>query len=721
MFKKKIKKFLIYTFLSLFISSFLISIYVFFPKLLNSFDNRIRDAFFIYRDELPTNNNIVIVDIDEPAMESFGQWPWSRNILSKIIENLNSSNVAVIGMDIIFAEEDRTSPALLAKKFNIKDRNFEDYDLEFSNIISSSPVVLGYTFDLLNENSKKDAPQIPAIFIEKHKDVNSQFLLDAKGAITNYSLIQNSAYTSGFLNAVPDFDGVIRSSPLLISYEDTLYSSLALEMIRVLNDTKKVIVNYDENGVSNIVLDDIVIPTDRYGRLLINYRGAEKTFEYISAKDIYNNSFKKEQIDGKIVLFGTSAAGLYDLRAIPFDNIYPGVEVHANIIDNILQGDFIVKSSYLDGVNIVLIALFSFLVVMIVTSLSFYLKPLVFLVFFPLSAFASYKILFDYGLVLNIVFPLLAITFSFVSSVVLDFFYNIKQQNKIKEKFASKVSKEVMDDILKHISDDKFSAGSKEITIFFSDIRAFTQISEKLSPKELIEFLNRYMEPMSKVIVKHHGTIDKFIGDAIMAYWNAPLDTKDHADVALKASLEQLEILKELNKELEEENLPRIDIGIGLNTGEAIVGEMGSSLRSDYTVIGDTINLGSRVESLCKYYGSKLNITNFTKQKLKDDYIFRFLDLVKVKGKDEAIEIWEVLGAGFAKNSLKEELELYEKAIQFYKNSKFKEALEIFINLENNIFKTNESIYKIYINRCEKFIKTPPKNFNGVFEHITKA
>ncbi|WP_390881048.1 CHASE2 domain-containing protein [Aliarcobacter cryaerophilus] len=562
---------------------------------------------------------------------------------------------------------------------------------------------------------------MPAIFIEKDKNSDTNYLIQAFGTTLNLPILQENSYSSGFFNIIPDESGVIRSVPLLISYNDTLYPSLALEIIRALNDIQKVFVNYDENGISNIQLGDFYIPTDKFGRIFINYRGPFKSFKYISAKDIYNNNFKLEDIEGKIALLGTSATGLYDLRATPYENVFPGVEVHANVIDNILQGDFIQKASYLDGVNIVSIFVLAFFVFFFVSVTPFLLKPFVFLLFFSVYLIFSYQVLFSYGLVLNIIFPLSSIILAFVFSIIIDFFYNIKQEKAIKNKFASKVSKSVMEDILKNIDNNEFSAKNKEITIFFSDIRGFTQVSEQLKAKELIEYLNSYMEPMSSIIIKNQGTIDKFIGDAIMAYWNAPLDVENHADMAVKASLEQLEALNELNKKFEKDKLPTIDIGIGLNSGEVIVGEMGSSLRSDYTVIGDAINLGSRVESLCKYYGSKLNITNFTKDKLQEKYIFRFLDLVKVKGKNEPVEIWQVLGKGEANESLKEELDLYHKAIEFYKNSDFINALEIFGSLENNENKTNKNIYKIYITRCKEFIKTPPKNFDGVYEHTTKA
>ncbi|WP_391484079.1 CHASE2 domain-containing protein [Aliarcobacter butzleri] len=680
---KKIKKFSIYFVLSLSLSIFLSAIYIFFPSLPDSLDNRLRDYLFTIRGELPHNQNVVIVDIDETSIKSLGQWPWSRDKLAKILENLTLANVGIVGLDIVFAEEDRTSPHKILQDLKIYKKDVPNYDLEFSNVVENSPVILGYQFDLVKkDNTNAKVPQIPAIFIEKDKPQDKSYLIEAYNTILNIPQIQDKAYSSGFFNNIPDDTGIIRSVPLIISYDDTIYPSLALEVIRVINDTQKVVVQYDENGISNIVLDDISIPTDRYGRMLINFRGAERSFKYISAIDIYNNNFDKSEIDGKIVLIGTSAAGLFDLRATPFDSIFPGVEVHANIIDNILMQDFIYKASWLDGANILIIFVLSIIVVMLTTYTTFWANPIIFISFSISYLFLVYNLLFDYGIVLNILFPIATVLIASIMTTLFDYFYNIKKEEAIKAKFASKVSKNVMDDILKNIDKNEFSAKSKEVTIFFSDIRGFTNISEKLDAKELISFLNRYMQPMSEIIIKYQGTIDKFIGDAIMAYWNAPIDIKNHCDLALKASLEQLEVLEKLNVELQKENLPKIDIGIGLNTGTVIVGEMGSSLRSDYTVIGDTINLGSRVESLCKYYDSKLNISNFTKDKLQEEYIFRFLDLVKVKGKNEPVEIWQVLGKGEAKESLKEELDLYHKAIEFYKNSDFINALEIFESLE---------------------------------------
>jgi adenylate cyclase len=289
-----------------------------------------------------------------------------------------------------------------------------------------------------------------------------------------------------------------------------------------------------------------------------------------------------------------------------------------------------------------------------------------------------------------------------------------------------------MEDIIKRgeSSNDILEGTEREVAIFFSDVRGFTVISEYMKKgaktagegaKNLIQFLNEYMDPMTEIIMEEEGTIDKFIGDAIMAYWNAPNDVENFADKALTAAIRQINYLKPLNEKLAKENKPAIDIGIGLNVGYAVVGEMGSKGRSDYTVIGDAINLGARLESLCKSYGARIIISEYLKDKLTKEYIFRDLDLVKVKGKSEPVEIFEVYNFGKPNQRLKEELELFNKAVHIYRNSQFKEALKIFKEINSWKDKANLKIYDIYIFRCEHYIKEPPKDFDGVWTHTTKG
>lgn len=671
----------------------------------------------------PKSDSVVIIDIDEKSLQALGQWPWSRDILSKILYNLSNAQVAVIGFDIVFAEEDRTSPHKIFKKLDIKKENIPNFDLDFSQAIANTPTILGYQFELTDKKYiNKNAPSIQTIFIEKNKKQGENYLIIAQGTILNIPILQNSSYSSGFFNNIPDDTGIIRSIPLIISYEDEIYPSLSLETLRIGLGINKIYINYDENGIKNLQLDDLIIPTDRYGRLLINFRGKEKTFKYISAFDIYNNNFEKEDIKNKIVLIGTSAAALMDLRATPFESIFPGVEIHANAIDNVISQDFLYKSSWIDGANIIIIFVLSIFTFFIVRKIPIWITPIFIVALISTVCYSIYYLLFNVGIVLNILFPIFTISISGVISLVIGYFYEIKKKEKIKSKFASKVSKDVMEELLKNIDNNKLKAQNKEVTIFFSDIRGFTNISEKLNkPELLIKYLNQYMTPMSEIIIKNNGTIDKYIGDSIMAYWNAPFDIDNHADKAVKSALEQLTKLEDLNKTFEELKQPKIEIGIGITTGITTVGEIGSIGRSDYTIIGDNVNLGSRIESLCKFYGSNLIISQDTKDKLVNKYIFRYLDHVKVKGRNSPIKLWEVLSFETKKDiQIEEEINKYNKAINLYENSKFDEAIKLFKELKINKIKLNTHIYEIYISRCNEFIKNKPINFTAIYEHKMK-
>jgi len=750
--KKALKKLFTYLIVVITVSAGLYVTYLYIPKTLESFDNRLRDYMFIVRGSVPDSQNIVVIDLDDKSLKKFGQWPWSRDVVSQLVVNLTNAGVGLIAFDIVFAEEDRSNPVKVIKKLGIKtDKEIPDYDYIFAATVSQTPTILGYQFQLSKDDFQEDrSPDIPAIFIEKNKsETLPDMVINAYGTILNIPLVQDNSYSSGFFNNVPDESGVVRSVPLIIRYDDQIYPSLALEVVRTISDSKKVFVNYDENGVSDIQVGDYNIPTDRYGRSIVNFRGGSKTFKYISAADILEENFDVKDIEGKISIIGTSAAGLLDLRATPFESVYPGVEVHANVIDNILSQEFISKPSWVDGLNLAHIVVLSFLIVMLIAYLPLMVAIPLIAIIFAGDMYLIFMTLFQDGLILNILFPILTIIFAAISAMTLNYFLETRQTQAIRGKFATKVSQEVMESLLEDPDNDSFAAMSKEITVFFSDVRNFTNISEAMpNAQVLIEFMNEYMDPMTDIIIKEKGTVDKFIGDAIMAYWNAPGDVPDHAERAAIATLKQLHAIDKLNAKLrldprfenvvkmsDDHGVPIIDIGIGLNSGVAIAGEMGSSQRSDYTVIGDPINLGARLESLCKYYNSKMNISNFTKEKLTGDYIFRFLDLVTVKGKSEPIEIWQVVDYDrdekteidahklypVTRARLDEELKLYHEAIALYKDAKFKEALKIFTDVNSWEDKTNKNVYNMYIERCEHYIEVPPIDFNGVFAHTTKG
>ncbi|MEA1915226.1 MAG: adenylate/guanylate cyclase domain-containing protein [Campylobacterota bacterium] len=645
--KQILKQVSFYIIGSLVVTLVLSVFYVYSPARFSTFDNNLRDFYFSTRGELPKSNNVVIIDIDERALNSFGQWPWGRDLVANLVSNLNKAEVGIIGFDIIFAEKDKTSPSNVLKLFPLdtKGMDIPNFDEIFAQTLKQVPAILGYQFSLQDNNHMRlKTPNIPAIFIEKNKPSNNTMLVKAHGTILNIPLLQDSGYSSGFVNNIPDISGVTRSVPLLIQFKEQIFPSLSLEIIRNILGAHNVIVNYDQNGIVNIQLDQLTIPTDMHGRLLINYRGYEKHFQYISAYDILNNNFDKKQLEGKIALIGTSAAGLFDLRATPFESIFPGVEIHANAIDNMLIEDFIAIPSWAHGANIVHIFILSFLIILIIGLSPFYIYiPAIVSIIIADSALLYWG-LFTYGTVLNLFFPILSIVLGIIVAIGIKYFFQTKQTQHIKSKFSSKVSKDVMNELLKNEGSNILKTAKKEVTVFFSDIRGFTTISEQISDSsKLVQYLNNYINPMSQIITKHHGTIDKYIGDSIMAYWNAPLDLENHCEKAVDSAIEQILYLKTINTQLQENQLPSLNIGIGIHTGVCTVGEVGSIQRNDYTIMGDTVNTASRLESLCKEYKVNIIISQSIKEQLHKSYNLRYLDNASIRGKKEKVNIYEVI------------------------------------------------------------------------------
>ncbi len=691
--------------------------FVFFQdiKLIESINSKLIDSAFLYRGKEIADKRIVIVDIDEKSLKELGQWPWSRNKIAKILENLRDSGVAIIGLDIVFAEPDNSSPINLAKMVDISIDKLPDFDKILADTLSLTPTVVGFVFNF--KDSIKDEPPISNTMYIQHGKGNLEYLMEAKGITTNIPIIQNASYSSGSFNTLPDDDGIVRYVPLLFSYDEGIYPSLSFEMIRILLGEKKVDIFYDENGLSGIKVGDLEIPTDEHGRLFINYKGEAKSYKYISAIDIYNNSFDKKGIEGNIILLGTSASGLLDLRATPFDNIYPGVEVHANAIDNMINSEIISSPSYTQAQTLMAILVSVFISFIIISFASPFLSPFLIIGFLSLEMWYFYDMLFTNHILPNFAYPLLSIFFTVFVLTFLKVYFENKQKMIISEKFSKKVSPQVAKKLLKS-SKDVFSATDTEVTIFFSDVRNFTAISEGFNnPKILIDYLNTYMSPMSQIIIDHEGTIDKYIGDAIMAYWNAPVAVKNHADKAVSAAIKQIEALKGLNKKLKEKDYPLIEIGIGIHTGSAIVGEMGSEGRSDYTVIGDSINLGSRIEGLCKGYGAKILISGQTKEQLTQMYQIREVDKVQVKGKDEAVTIYEVLGFGKFEGKILEVHENYNKAKKLYMEARFKEAYAVFFKAYEL---DNHKLFTLYMQRCVENQKNNIKEVASVYRHTSK-
>ena len=461
---------------------------------------------------------------------------------------------------------------------------------------------------------------------------------------------------------------------------------------------------------------DLKIPIDNNGYIHINYKAKQGNIKKISAFDIYSGNFKAQDIQDQVVLIGASSETLHRLKNVPFDERYPSAEIQATVIDNILNQRFLYTPSWSKFFDT-----FFLFIILLLLSFTRYInnniRQVIFVSLIFLSILTTVSVFYFYGFIVAIFLPLMTFIVGFILLNVIDYLEEIKQSRKIKNKFAQKVSSAVMEDIISSDS-NVLQAKESEVSIFFSDIRGFTTISEQMaSPKDLICLLNDYMTPMVDIISKNQGTVDKFIGDAIMAYWNAPKTISNHADLAVSSAIDQIKALNELNKTFLLEGKPEIKIGIGINTGRVIVGEMGSTGRSDYTIIGDHVNLASRVEGLTKAYGAEIIITQTTKDQLTKNYEILDIDLVRVKGKNEPVKIYQVLGCEGETYLLHNETALYNEAIELYRDSKFEEAKSIFKSLNDLHSKT---LLSLYIDRCDIYIKEPPKDFDGTFTFTTK-
>lgn len=664
-----------------------------FKEINNNFDEKIREIFFHIRGEIPTTNKIVIVDIDEQSINALGQWPFARIHMAQVLANLTQANAGIIGLDIIFSEYDRSSPSFMAKTLNLVGK-YQDNDALLGSVIAQTPTILGYYFS--NELNKNPTPKIETLFSNEA----SSHLLNFDYAVTNIPIIQESAYSSGFFNAFSDSNGKITKMPLMLKSHNKTYSSLVFEMITAVTQTKKVNIIENQYAIEGVQLSNLYIPTDAQGFMRINFRGAKKSFKYISFLDILNGNFNPQEIQEKFILIGSSITTLADLRPTVFENAMPGVEIHANMIDNILQGDFLYEPLFSNLIDVGMLLLLTLFMGILLMYLSSKMIILCVITISFLLYYGYYYFLFTQGIILNLFYPLIAIILTTVSAFYINYQREHKQKEFIKNKFSQKVSADVVNELLEN-DQDIFNIKEKELTIFFSDIRNFTQLSEELhSPQKLIHILNLYLEPMSQVIIQNQGTIDKFIGDSIMAYWNAPCQIENHANKAVQTALIQLQKLEELNHLLKKDYDLSLAIGIGIHTSKVVVGEMGSLGRSDYSIIGDGVNLASRVEGLTKYFGANIIITEFTKQQLTLEFPLLYLANVIVKGKSQAIKLYEVLSETKDKEFKVIENE-YHEAITLYETKEFEKAKTIFEQI-NQLFP--HKIHGLYIQKCEEFL-----------------
>jgi adenylate cyclase len=709
------------------------------PQLLASFDNRLTDLFFHLRGARPTSGRVVIVDIDDQSLASIGQWPWPRNVVAELVTAIRGAGARVIGFDIVFAEPDRTSPArhldniiellgapvAAAEKERLRSNPALDHDRILGQTLAGMPAILGYVFVTTPQPELAPQTPFPAATIRVDPpatDFAAINFLTAANAVINTAAIAQ-AESEGFFNVFPDPAGTIRKVPLFMALHDIPYPSLALEAIRIGLGERELTIHLSRQvpsartGMLGVSVGSGFIPTDDQGQLTVNYRGPVRSFPYLSAADILAGR-GLELLRDKYVVIGTSAAGLLDLRATPFGGIFPGVEIQATVIDNLLAADPLTHDLYSE------IGLTYGLVIaggLLLCGLLAYAPPLAGAVgglLCLLATLGSGHLFFLHNRIIGITYPLLTIVTVFLVMSVSNYFFAGRDKRFLRAAFGRYVSPAVVSEIIRNPASLSLSGQVRELTVFFSDIRDFTTISEKMAPTQLGRFMNRYLTAMSAVVLAHGGTVDKYIGDAIMAIWGAPLAAPDHAARAVRAALASVAGLAELQVELQREGMPAIAIGIGLNTGEMNVGNFGSSQRFDYTVIGDNVNLASRLEGLTKVYGCRILMSEATRDAAGERFCSRFIDRVRVKGKKLPVNIYEPLGEGEPGPGRQAEAADWMAGVTAYQQRDFAAAQRIIGSLHE---KNGQKLYRLYLERIEFFLANPPPaDWDGVFTFTEK-
>ncbi len=676
---------------------------------------------------------IVIVDIDEKSLKAEGRWPWSREKIAKLVDKLFESKVSVVAFDVLFAEPEANPAQRVLEKLSGPDKqNLSgalqgvmaqlDADAKLAAQFKGRNVVLGYIF----QDEKQEAVgQLPRPLSDADSVVAQSSLIPLMSSYSaNLPRLQQAAAFGGFINAAVDGDGILRRSPLLKRYGDKLYASLGLEVARANFSGAEIKIHTvplgDSLAVESVSMGGYAIPTDAEGRVIIPYRGRHPSFPYLSATDVLHGVATKSALEGAIVLVGTTAPGLSDMRSTPMQEVYPGVEVHANIVAGILDHNFPSHPDWVDGADFLVLLVLGVILSLLLPWLS-PLRALLLSVAVGVALIMLNMWLWrEQGLVMNIVTPIILLFMLTLLNMAYGFLSESRGRMLLKGKFGQYVPPALVEEMSRNTDENfGFDGDSREMTVLFSDVRGFTTISETLSANELKKLLNEFFTPMTRVIFDRRGTIDKYVGDMIMAFWGAPMRDEQHARHALDAAFDMLSKVEELKPIFKANGLPEVNIGIGLNTGMMNVGDMGSEFRRAYTVIGDTVNLASRLESLTKFYGVKLIVGENTR-KGQDHIVFRHLDLVRVKGKKDAVNIFEpVCYREQASAELLAEVEQYQEALGLYFTRQWLGAKAIFNRLQQQSSAT--LIYSIYLERIEALRgQELGPDWDGVYEQKSK-
>jgi adenylate cyclase len=694
------------------------------------------DTYQRFEPRVKTARPVTIVDIDEKSLTKFGQWPWPRTRIADMIVNLTRLGAVAIGFDIVFAEPDRLNPNAVADTMRYLDeetksrlRTLPSNDQIFADAIKRSRVVLGET-GLAGANPLFDKT-LPVTGVATLGEDPQPFLFDFAGLLRNVDTLEAAAAGRGLFTIRNERDGIVRRVPMMLLAQGVMMPSLSFEILRVVTGTPTIIIKSEKAGIKSVGLHGLEVPTDRNGQLWVHFAKQDRSI-YVSAADVLDGNVAPEKIDHKLVLIGTSAVGLNDIKTTPVSAAMPGVEIDAQVLEAALANALLSEPPY----GIVLEFAAALVLGLLVITFAPMFGPVVLVVigglFASLLIGASWYFYAQQRLLIDFTYPLLSTTAIYLTLVFSSFVREQAQRRQIRSAFGQYLSPALVEQLA--LSPEKLVLGGeeREMTIMFSDVRGFTAISEsyKHDPQGLTALMNRFLTPLTNAILARKGTVDKYMGDAIMAFWNAPLDDTQHQLNACQAAVDMLERIEELNKERETEAqhgghayIP-LNVGVGLNTGTCVVGNMGSDLRFDYSVLGDSVNLASRLEGQSKEYGFPIIVGSTTALAVKEKFAILELDFIMVKGKKEPEVIYAIAGREDTAQSgrFQRLRNLTIEMLACYRSRDWEGALTaIERGRGTDEAHSLELLYQLYEARIRDYQNNPPpEDWNGAFALLTK-
>ncbi|EJN14124.1 putative transmembrane sensor domain protein [Bradyrhizobium sp. YR681] len=693
------------------------------------------DMFQLIDPRHKTVRPVTIVDIDDKSLAKLGQWPWPRTRIADLIQNLTSGGAVAVGFDVVFSEADRLNPDMVASQMRYLDdatraklRELPSNDQVLADAIKRSRVVLGETGQ--RAISSEIDKSLPFTGVATVGEENAErFLFEFPGLLRNVPVIEKVAAGRGLFTIRPERDGLIRRVPMVMRAQGNIMPSLSLEILRVVTGTPTLLVRTDKTGVRAIRLKGVEIPTDRNGQLWVHYARQDPSI-YVSAADVLDNTAPPAKIAGKLVLVGTSAVGLNDIKTTPVSSTMPGVEIHAQVLESVLSGAVISQPNYALGVELLAALVIGLLVIILTPNLGPVRLVLAGAAFAAILVGVSWFFYSQYRYLIDFTYPLLSTTAIYLTLIFASFVREQRQRKEIRGMFAQYLSPVLVE----QLTPEKLVLGGEErgMTVMFSDVRGFTSISEsyKHDPQGLIALMNRFLTPLTNVITDRKGYVDKYMGDAIMAFWNAPLDDVEHEVNACEAAIQMLERIDAVNREREQEAadgghvyIP-LNVGIGLNTGIGVVGNMGSDLRKNYTALGDCVNLASRLEGQTKEYGFPIIVGSSTALAAKDKFAILELDFIMVKGKSEPEVIYAIAGREDVMHSgaFQRLRNVTIEMLGCYRSRDWQGALDaIERGRRSEDADTLEKLFRLYEARVKDFqINPPAEDWNGAFALLTK-